>query len=100
MQTNYIVEAYVPEYGWYPIESTMGRSPWPNFQQALVAIVPSRYEDQAKAGARVGVPYLSLTELPAMTGHVSPSARLTVRGVAITSVKRYAAWKAQASSGS
>ena len=72
LQTHYIVEAYVPEYGWYPIESTMGRSPWPNFQQALVAIIPSQNEDQAKAGARVGVaggvPYLSLTELPGNDG--------------------------------
>jgi hypothetical protein len=46
----------------------MGQSPWPNFQQALVAIIPPRYEDHARAGARVGVaggvPYLSLTELP------------------------------------
>jgi hypothetical protein len=72
LQTHYIVEAYVPEYGWYPIESTMGQSPWPNFQQALVAIIPSRYEKQARAGARVGVaggvPYLSLTELPGNDG--------------------------------
>jgi hypothetical protein len=68
LQTHYIVEAYIPEYGWYPIESTMGRSPWPNFQQALVAIIPPGYENHSRAGARVGVaggvPYLSLTELP------------------------------------
>jgi hypothetical protein len=73
LQTHYIVEAYVPEYGWYPIESTMGRSPWPNDQQALVAIIPPRHEDQAMAGARVGVaggvPYLSLTELPGNDGY-------------------------------
>jgi hypothetical protein len=72
LQTHYIVEAYVPEYGWYPIESTMGRSPWPNFQQALVAIISPRYEDRSRAGARVGVaggvPYLSLTELPGNDG--------------------------------
>ena len=68
LQTHYIVEAYVPEWGWYPIESTMGRSPWPNFQQAHVAIIPPQHEDHAWAGARTGiaggVPYLSLTELP------------------------------------
>jgi hypothetical protein len=72
LQTHYIVEAYVPGYGWYPIESTMGRSPWPNFQQALVAIIPPHYESRARAGARVGVaggvPYLSLTELPGNDG--------------------------------
>src|SRR5688500_10037234 len=72
LQTHYIVEAYVPEYGWYPIESTRGQSPWPNCQQALVAITPPRYEDRSRAGARVGVaggvPYLSLTELPVHDG--------------------------------
>jgi hypothetical protein len=72
LQTHYIVEAYIPEYGWYPIESTMGQSPWPNFQQALVAIVPPQYESEACAGPRVGVapgvPYLSLTELPGNDG--------------------------------
>jgi hypothetical protein len=72
LQTHYIVEAYVPEYGWYPIESTMGLSPWPNFQQALVAIIPPRNEERTKAGARIGVapgvPYLSLTELPGNDG--------------------------------
>ena len=30
LQTHYIVEAYVPEFGWYPIEASMSRSPWPN----------------------------------------------------------------------
>jgi hypothetical protein len=72
LQTHYIVEAYVPQWGWYPIESTMGRSPWPNFQQALVAIIPPLHEDNAWAGARPGiaggVPYLSLTELPGNDG--------------------------------
>jgi hypothetical protein len=72
LQTHYIVEAYVPQWGWYPIESTMGRSPWPNFQQAHVAIIPRQHEDHAWAGARAGiaagVPYLSLTELPGNDG--------------------------------
>jgi transglutaminase-like putative cysteine protease len=72
LQTHYIVEAYVPDYGWYPIESTMGRCPWPNFQQVQVAIIPPPYESRAKAGSRAGVapgvPYLSLTELPRNDG--------------------------------
>jgi hypothetical protein len=72
LQTHYIVEAYFPGYGWYPIESTMGQSPWPNFQQAQVAIIPPQYEEKVMAGARVGiaagVPYLSLTELPGNDG--------------------------------
>lgn len=68
LQTHYIVEAYVPGYGWYPIEATMSQSPWPNIQQVNVAIIPPEYEAQEKAGMRSsaagGVPYLSLTEMP------------------------------------
>jgi hypothetical protein len=72
LQTHYIVEAYVPGYGWYPIESTLGQAPWPNTQQAQVAIIPPQHEAEACAGPRVGVaggvPYLSLTELPGNDG--------------------------------
>ena len=68
LQTHYMVEAYVPGYGWYPIESTMCRSPWPNKNQINVSIVPPEYESKELAGQRVGiaggVPYLSLTEIP------------------------------------
>jgi hypothetical protein len=68
LQTHYIVEAYVPDYGWYPMESTMGQAPWPNTHQVNVAVIPPEHEEEAKAGARPGiapgVPYLSLTELP------------------------------------
>ncbi|MFL5330074.1 MAG: transglutaminase family protein [Gemmataceae bacterium] len=66
LQTHYIVEAYVPGYGWYPIESTMCRAPWPNHQQVNVSIVPIEHERKDKAGLRRcaagAVPYLSLTE--------------------------------------
>ena len=66
LQTHYIVEAYVPGYGWYPIESTMLRSPWPNSHQVNVAVIPIEYEAEECAGRRTniagGVPYLSLTE--------------------------------------
>ena len=72
LQTHYIVEAYVPEFGWYPIEASMSRSPWPNTHEIHVAIIPPEYEQQEKAGVRNtafgGVPYLSLTELPGETG--------------------------------
>jgi hypothetical protein len=67
LQTHYIVEAYVPGFGWYPVESTRCVSPWPNHQQVNVSIVPVEHESQDKAGSRVtaaaAVPYLSLTEL-------------------------------------
>lgn len=68
LQTHYIVEAWVPEFGWYPIEATMLKSPWPNEYQVNVAIVPPKYESRQLADARpqaaAGVPYLSLTEAP------------------------------------
>ena len=49
LQTHYLVEAYVPDYGWYPIESTLCRSPWPNKHQVNVAIIPPEYEQEPKA---------------------------------------------------
>lgn len=68
LQTHYIVEAYVPKFGWYPIEPTMGRSPWPNEYQVNVAVIPPKYETEALADWRPlaagGVPFLSLTEMP------------------------------------
>ncbi len=74
LQTHYIVEAYVPGYGWYPIESTRCESPWPNFQQINVAIIPVEHEEERLAKARRwaagGVPYLSLTESPDNPGYV------------------------------
>jgi hypothetical protein len=68
LQTHYIVEAYVPQFGWYPIESSLLKSPWPNEYQVNVAIIPPKYESKELAGGRPqaasGVPYLSLTEMP------------------------------------
>jgi transglutaminase-like putative cysteine protease len=75
LQTHYIVEAYVPQYGWYPIESTRCQSPWPNSYQVNVAIIPTEYEQQGRAQRRCwaagGVPYLSLTETPGNPGYVA-----------------------------
>lgn len=66
LQTHYIVEAYVPYFGWYPVESTMGQASWPNCQQLAVSIVPIEHEAESVAGPRAsaagGVPFLSLTE--------------------------------------
>jgi hypothetical protein len=68
LQTHYIVEAYIPEFGWYPIESSLCKSPWANEYQINVAIVPPKYESKELADSRScaagGVPYLSLTETP------------------------------------
>lgn len=72
LQTHYIVEAYIPNYGWYPIESTFCKSPWPNHNQINVAIIPPEYESEKLAGMRTGVaggvPFLSLTEIPENDG--------------------------------
>jgi len=83
LQTHYIVEAYVPGFGWYPIESTMCKSPWPNEYQVNVAVIPPKYESQELADWRPtaagGVPYLSLTEIPdipsniAVNGTINPA---------------------------
>jgi transglutaminase-like putative cysteine protease len=72
LQTHYIVEAFVPGFGWYPIESTQLRAPWPPYQQAQVAIIPPEHEDRSepRPSAAGGVPYLSLTELTGDTTSV------------------------------
>ena len=58
------LEAFVPGHGWYLVESTMLKAPWPPFQQMQVAILPTEYEDRGgmRPFAAGGVPYLSLTE--------------------------------------
>lgn len=70
LQTHYIVEAFVPGYGWYPIESTMCRSPWQPYQQVEVSIVAPEHEDRAQRRlcAAGGVPYLSLDEIEGESG--------------------------------
>jgi transglutaminase-like putative cysteine protease len=73
LQTHYIVEAYVPGYGWYPVESTMGKSAWPNHQQVNVNIVAVEQESKAVAGPRScaagGVPQYTVTEYEGDTKH-------------------------------
>ncbi len=74
LQTHYIVEAWVPDYGWYPVESTRCESPWPNYQQVNVSIIPPDHESQTNAGPRPtaagGVPFQSLTECEGSQGHI------------------------------
>lgn len=64
LQTHYIVEAYLPAYGWYPIEPTKLLAGWPTHQQIMVSIVTPEQEDQSgpRGAAAGGVAYLSLTE--------------------------------------
>jgi len=62
---HFIVEAYVPAYGWFPIEPSRFHAPVPPSDQIEVSIVPVEYEDeravQRTSGAR-GLPYLSIGE--------------------------------------
>jgi len=69
-QTHYIVEAYVPEYGWYPIESTKLVAPWQPYKQIEVSMIRPDYEDRSggRPFAAAGVPFLSLTEYPTHDG--------------------------------
>lgn len=62
--THYIIEAYVPGYGWYPIEPTLLKAPWPPPAQQHVAIIPVEYEDRAEHRPMYnrGTPFLSKPE--------------------------------------
>lgn len=63
-QTHYIVEAFVPGFGWYPIESTLYAKGWPCNSMPIVSIVSIENENKGKErlNGGGGVPYLSLTE--------------------------------------
>ncbi|MFH1417775.1 MAG: transglutaminase domain-containing protein [Planctomycetota bacterium] len=69
-QTHYLVEAYVPGYGWYPIESTQLVARWQPYGQVQVSIVRPDYEDRSGSRPLIagGVPYLSLDEHPGFDG--------------------------------
>lgn len=64
LQTHYLVEAWLPGYGWYRLEPTMWRSGWPPCQQITVSIVTPEAEDAsvARRFGAPGVPFRSLTE--------------------------------------
>ncbi len=63
-QTHYLVEAYVPRFGWYPLEPTKLKLGTHPHEQINVSIVPTEYEDRSavRPFAAGGVPYLSLNE--------------------------------------
>jgi len=75
LQTHYTIEAFVPDHGWYPIELTLCRAPWPNHKQVHVCNVPIEHESRELAGRRHwaagAVPYLSLRELEDQAAPVS-----------------------------
>ena len=65
LQTHYIVQFYVPDYGWVWLESTTGDVPRLPYQDVIVAIVNPDDEErsfQSPRWAAQGVPYMTLTE--------------------------------------
>ncbi|MBI3271110.1 MAG: transglutaminase domain-containing protein [Planctomycetes bacterium] len=73
LQTHYIVEVHFPGHGWFPVESTLLRTPWPQSQQLAVSVVYPEDEERSAQRwcAADGVPYLSLTETPGGDDHFS-----------------------------
>lgn len=63
-QTHHIIEAFVPGFGWYPIESAMYARGWPCNSMPIVSIVSIDNENKGKErlNGGGGVAYLSLTE--------------------------------------
>ncbi len=98
LETHYIVEAYVPGYGWYPIESTCLQAPWQPYLQIEVAIIPPEHEDRSEARYpnAGGVPYLSIMELPGYDGSYSVLPNLDGRGHGHHVAKVWRAFPSQA----
>jgi len=68
LSVHFVVQAWIPSYGWAPIEPTLYRFPWPPSQQLELAVVPIQYEDAGAArNPREGalcLPYRSVQEAP------------------------------------
>jgi transglutaminase-like putative cysteine protease len=65
LQTHYIVEFFIPEYGWVRFESTHCRIPWKPYNDVVVAVVKPEDENRSFQQPRWfarGVPYLSVLE--------------------------------------
>jgi transglutaminase-like putative cysteine protease len=65
LQMHFIVEVFVPGYGWYPVETALRREGWQPQNQVRLLTVPHAYEDYERSkDARFapGIPYLALAE--------------------------------------
>ncbi|MEQ1821099.1 MAG: transglutaminase domain-containing protein [Fimbriimonadaceae bacterium] len=63
-QTHYIVEAYVPTVGWYPLEPTLLAKGWTCLGMPIASVVSVENEGLGvrRLQGAAGVPFLSLTE--------------------------------------
>jgi hypothetical protein len=68
LQTHYIVEVYVPDFGWVWLESTMGRFPWQAWGEVIVYVVTPEDENKSVLSQGCfGVPNNSLPKLSSLT---------------------------------
>jgi transglutaminase-like putative cysteine protease len=65
VRAHFLVEAYVPSHGWYAIEPTHLRAPWPSHPQVALAVVSPADENAsaARSSAPGGTPFLSVVEI-------------------------------------
>jgi len=56
LQTHYIVEYFVPGYGWVWAESSIARTPWEPYKEVVVNVVYPEDEDRSFAQGGAGRP--------------------------------------------